>query len=328
MRKIIIFILAIIIVTFVIPVIFTNQRQIETMSRQEEKIEEAEYEYSKYGTIKLLHNLTGEVEELDLDNYLLGVVSAEMPVGYDIEALKAQAVVARTYTIYTTIHNKNKHENADICDNSSCCQAWISKEDRLNKWEEDKREENWRKIEEAVSSTKGKIVTYNGEPINAFFHSNSGGTTEIPINVWGGSNYPYLQVIATSGEDNYSQYQSVVELTKEEVLSRLKEKHEDAEIDWKTEEPIKILEYTESGRVRTVKVGNVNLSGVEARSIFGLKSANFETKIEGEKVIFSVKGYGHGVGLSQTGSDSLAKQGKNYEEIIKHFYKDIEITNY
>ena len=328
MRKIIIFVLAIIIFTFVIPIVFTNKRQIQIVSKTEQTKEEVQYEYSKYNKIKLLHYATGETEELNLDDYLLGVVSAEMPAIYDIEALKAQAVVARTYTIYTMLHNESKHEGADICDNSSCCQAWISKEDRLNKWEEDKREENWRKIEEAVSSTKGKIVTYNGEPINAFFHSNSGGTTEVPINVWGGTEYPYLQVVATSGEDNYSQYQSIVELTKDEVLNKLKEKHNEAEINWNEEEPIKIVEYTESGRVRTIKVGNINLSGVEARSIFGLKSANFETKIDGEKVVFSVKGYGHGVGLSQTGSDSLAKQGKNYEEIIKHFYKDVEITNY
>ena len=328
MRNIVIYFFSIIIFTFVIPIIFTKTNQIEQVSNIEENNEEAQYEYSKYNTIKLLHNSTGEIEELNLDEYLLGVVSAEMPASYDIEALKAQAVVARTYTIYTIMHNGTKHERADICDNSNCCQAWISKEDRLNRWEESEKETNWAKIEEAVNDTKGKIVTYSGEPINAFFHSNSGGTTEVPINVWGGSGYPYLQVVATSGEENYSQYLSTVELTKEEVLNKLKEKHDEAEIDWTVDEPIKILEYTDSGRVRTVRVGNINLSGVEARSIFGLKSANFITQIDGEKVVFAVKAYGHGVGLSQTGSDSLAKQGKNYEEIIKHFYQGVEIINY
>ena len=104
--------------------------------------------------------------------------------------------------------HEREHENADICDDSKCCQAWISKEDRLAKWSEDERESNWKKIQEAVDSTSGKIITYNGKPINAFFHSNSGGTTEIPINVWGGSDFPYLQVVETSGEDEYSQYYS------------------------------------------------------------------------------------------------------------------------
>ena len=94
-----------------------------------------------------MHQDTGNVEEVKLDEYLCNVVSGEMPADFDIEALKAQAVVARTYTIYK-VQNK-KHENADICDNSSCCQAWISKEDRLNKWEEGKRQTNWEKIEKA-----------------------------------------------------------------------------------------------------------------------------------------------------------------------------------
>lgn len=150
----------------------------------------------------------------------------------------------------------------------------------------------------------------------------------MPINVWGGSGYPYLQVVETSGEENYSQYASEAEFTKDEILNKIKEKHSEIEIDWNAEKPFEITEYTDSGRVRTVRFGNVNLSGVEARSIFGLRSSNFSVELNGENIKFSVKGYGHGVGLSQTGSDSLAKQGKNYEEIIKHFYQGVEIINY
>lgn len=133
-----------------------------------------------------------------------------MPASFEEEALKAQSIVARTYTIYKIIHNGGKHEGADICDDSNCCQAWISKEDRLSKWDENERESNWNKIVKAVNETKGKIITYNGEPINAFFHSNSGGSTEAPINVWGGTGYPYLQTVETSGEDAYTQYKSEV----------------------------------------------------------------------------------------------------------------------
>ncbi len=105
--------------------------------------------------------------------YLYGVVSAEMPANYQEEALKAQAIVARTYTAYK-MYKGSKHENADICDDSTCCQAWISKEDSFAKWNEELREEKWKKINTAVNDTTGKIITYNGEPINAFFHSNSG----------------------------------------------------------------------------------------------------------------------------------------------------------
>ena len=108
--------------------------------------------YGDYSNIKLLHKLTGEVENINLDTYLYGVVAAEMPASYEIEALKAQAVVARTYTIYKVIH-ADKHDNADICDDSNCCQAWISKENRFARWDENECEKNWMKIVKAVDST-------------------------------------------------------------------------------------------------------------------------------------------------------------------------------
>lgn len=274
-------------------------------------------------TIKLLHKKTEEVEEVNLEEYLYHVVSAEMPADYELEALKAQAVVARTYTMYK-VRNK-KHENADICDDSTCCQAWISKEDRLARWDEGVRENNWQKIEQCVKETQGKIITYNKEPINAFFHSNSGGTTELPVNVWGGIGYPYLQVIETVGEEGYSQYASEIELSREELINKLKEKYADIQIDFSNDEEIKILEHTDSNRVKTVKFGNHELSGVETRTLLGLRSTNFEMSKEGDKIKFVVKGYGHGVGMSQTGADALAKQGRNYEEIIHHFYVGVEI---
>jgi len=205
--------------------------------------------------------------------------------------------------------------------------AWITKEDRMAKWEEPLRESNWNKIMESVNSTQGKIITYGGVPINAFFHSNSGGTTETTANVWGGTGYPYLQSVETSGEDAYSQYSSEVTLTKQTLIDKIKEKHTDFEIDFNLEDCIKILEYTEGNRVKKVKIGNLELSGVEVRTILGLKSANFIITIEGENIKFKVTGYGHGVGMSQTGADSMAKSGSNYEEIIKHFYTGVEIIN-
>lgn len=329
MRKILLYILCMVFLCFLIPILFTQRNNLKEMvvyNQMEEKEEVITFDYGQYSTVKLLHAETGEVEEIGIDNYLLGVVSSEMPANFEIEALKAQAVVARTYTIYKITSGK-KHENADICDDSNCCQAWIAKEERLNRWNENDRESNWKKIEEAVNSTKGKIVTYGGEPINAFFHSNSGGITDTATNVWGGSNYPYLQAVETSGEDAYSQYNSEVTVTKDEFISKIKEYHSDFEIDFSIENQIEVLEYTDGERVKTIKIGNLDLSGVEVRKIFGLKSAKFEISVEGENVKFSVIGYGHGVGMSQTGADSMAKQGYNYEEIIKHFYSGVEITD-
>ena len=292
-----------------------NRSQTNTTSEQQET-----------RTIKLLHSSTGEIEEINLNEYLYGVVSSEMPASYEVEALKAQAIVARTYTIYQIRHNATKHENADICDNYECCQAWISKEERFAKWGSEEAEANWNKITEAVNSTTGKIVTYNGETINAFFHSNSGGITESSVNIWGGIDYPYLKSVETTGEDGYAQYSSQVKLSKQELLDKLKEKYQDCEIDFSQENCIKILEYTTSGRVKTIKFGNKEIAGTEARTILGLKSTNFTFSIDGETVTFTVTGYGHGVGMSQTGADTMAKAGANYDEIIKHFYTDVEIT--
>lgn len=283
------------------------------------------YEYNQYGTIKLLHPETGQTEELKIDEYLYGVVSSEMPASFEIEALKAQAVVARTYTIYQTKYNSAKHENADMCDQYTCCQAWISKEDRLAKWEPEKAEEYWNKIVEAVNSTQGKIVAYNGQPINAFFHANSGGVTESSLNIWGGIDYPYLKSVETAGEEGYTQYASQVVLSQSELLSKIRAEHEDCEIDFLQQDCIQILEYTTSGRVKTIKFGNKEIAGTEARTLLGLKSTNFTFSREGENIIFSVTGYGHGVGMSQTGADSLAKTGADYQTIIKHYYTDVEI---
>lgn len=296
------------------------------IEKKDENVEQ--YNYKEYNKIKLLHKKDKKIEEIPLDEYLLGVVSAEMPANFEQEALNAQALVARTYTIYSIKRNKNKHEGADICDSSTCCQAWISKEDRLARWNEDVREEYWNKIVKAVNTTKGKVITYNGDVIDAFFHSNSGGITEIPVNVWGGTNFPYLQSVQTSGEEGYSQYSSEVTLTQEELINKIRAKHSDFNIDISQQDSVKILEYTEAGRVKNIQIGNLKLSGVEVRSLLGLKSTNFKIEINNGKVTFIVTGYGHGVGMSQTGADSMAKQGSNYEEIIKHFYTGVEITEF
>ena len=245
-----------------------------------------------------------------------------MPVDYELEALKAQAIVARTYTMYKITGNK-KHENADICDNSACCQAWISKEDRFSKWG-DNPIEKWNKLVQAVNETKGKYITYNGKVINAFFHSNSSGKTEKPENVWGGS-LPYLDVVETSGEENYPSYKSEVILTKSEFKDILNSKYSSFKIDFKDSDCIKVISYTDGGRIGKIKIGNMEFSGVDIRKLFNLKSANFDVSIADDKVCFTVLGYGHGVGLSQTGSDALAKQGLDANGIIKHFYKNIEI---
>lgn len=336
MRKVLLYLIIFVLICFFLPVIFTPRSEkvskaIENKENvnEENQITESTYDYKNYKEITLYHTETKNTEKIPLDEYLYGVVSAEMPASFEEEALKAQAIVARTYTLYKIQNSGGKHKenNADICDSASCCQAWITKEDRLSKWNEEERESNWNKIVNAVNNTQGKIITYDGKVINAFFHSNSGGKTESPINVWGGSNYPYLQAVQTDGEDAYSQYKSEVTLSKDDFVEKIKEEHKDFEIDFAKEDCIKIKEYTEGDRVKTIQIGNLELTGVEVRNIFSLRSANFKFYIDGDNIKFEVIGYGHGVGMSQTGADSLAKQGKNCEEIIKHYYTGVEIID-
>ena len=329
MRKILFYLCLFLFIFFVMPVICTvvptKEVTQESIVEINENVVKQQYDYQKYKTIKLLHPEKKHVEELDIDEYLYGVVSSEMPASYEMEALKAQAVVARTYTIYQIRSNPGKHENADICDDFNCCQAWISKEERISKWNSEESESNWNKIIESVNSTEGKIITYDGQPINAFFHANSGGTTESSLNIWGGIDFPYLKSVETSGEDGYTQYSSQVVLNEQELLSKIQIQYEDCVIDYSQENCIQILEYTTSGRVKTIKFGNKEIAGTEARTLLGLKSTNFTFKKDGENIVFVVTGYGHGVGMSQTGADALAKSGSNYEAIIKHFYTNVEI---
>ena len=324
-KKITIYFLLIICLVNILKNIFIH-KTIESVSNVDEISKYKEFDYGKYKTIKLLHTINNEIEELPLDIYLYGVVASEMPANFEIEALKAQAVVARTYTLYKIMMG-SKHQDlgADICDSSLCCQAWISKENRLVRWEEKNRQEYLNKIEEAVNSTIGKVILYENNPINAFFHSNSGGKTETSENVWGGK-YEYLQTVETSGEEVYSSYSSEIKISKDELIVKMKEKYSNFEINFDEERCIEILEYTDGERVKIIKIGNVEITGVDVRNIFNLKSAKFNVIIDGDFIKFSVVGYGHGVGLSQCGSDSLAKQGYNYIQIIKHYYKDVEIS--
>lgn len=249
LKKLLIYILLIIVLVKIFKVLFVPKvTEVSSKNNLPEKVLYKEFDYGDYKTVKLLHTETNEVEELPLDKYLYGVVSSEMPASFEIEALKAQAIVARTYTIYQMMNNtKHQDSGAHICDSSLCCQAWISKENRLARWDEKLRDEYLIKIENSVNSTIGKVILYEGQPIRAFFHSNSGGKTETSFNVWGGD-FHYLQSVETSGEEAYSSYQSQVELSKDELIVKMKDNFEDFEINFDEETPINIVEKTETSR--------------------------------------------------------------------------------
>ncbi len=264
--------------------------------------------------IKLLLNENNEIVELPFDEYIKGVLVGEMPASYEIEALKAQAIVARTYTLYKMNGNLPAHNGADICDDINCCQCYRTKEYAFMSWDDAEENEKWNKIENAVISTKGKCITYNGSIIPAYFHANSGGKTENVEDVWGGNSVPYLVSVSGNEKDLYIDSK---EFTYEEIRDKLKSKVP----NYESGEKIEIVDYTASGRVKNIKIGSKTIKATELRSLLELRSTNFKIEYLGNgKIKFNTIGYGHGVGMSQYGANQMALEGKNCEEIIKHYY--------
>lgn len=258
---------------------------------------------TEYDTINVL--IDGSIKEMGFEEYLVHVVAGEMYSDYHMEALKAQAVTARTYTYKKLINGGCGNGGAEICDDFRHCQAFSDNipEDVLER------------MEYAVYSTKGEIITYDGEPITALFHSTSGGYTEDNVNVFG-ANLPYLKSVVSEGEEDSPRYSQ----TEKVAVSEIKKK---AKAQGNT---ISVTERLPSGRVRSVDVFGKTMTGKQLRELIGLSSANFEVHIEGEYAVFTTIGYGHGVGLSQVGANYMAQQGKSYEEIIKHYYTDVELS--
>jgi len=282
--------------------------------------------------IKVYFHKTKEVKEILFEDYIRGVVAAEMPASYSIEALKAQAVAARTYAynkIKVSKTSESPHQGADTCTDSAHCQAWISKDEAFSKWDKSQRSIYWDKITWAVKSTAGELIFYNDQIANPLFHANSGGRTENAENVWEGKPIPYLIGVESQGEEKSSNFQSQKEFTIKQLIEKMSKEYRDFELDGnEIEKNVKVLNRTENDRVNSMIVGNKILKGTEVRKLLELKSTYFFIKISKDKIVFKVKGYGHGVGMSQCGANYLAQQGKTYRNILKHYYTGIEIKKF
>ena len=264
----------------------------------------------KEETIYLVRSKTGDIVEMELEEYLKGVVYAEMPSSFNIEALKAQAVAARTYTKFKMA------DSTHICDNPSHCQAWL----------ENDYSENFEKVSKAVEETRGKTVSYMGETIEAFFHSSSGGKTESSKDVWG-KDIPYLVPVESPNEDKImSTFFSEKEVTYKELKTLINNYLGKNQVTTeKLKNKIKIISRTEGDRVNEIKIDKAGLSGASIRGILELRSTNFDIELKEKSVVFKVKGYGHGVGMSQWGAEVMAREGKDYEEILKYYYPNTEV---
>ena len=286
-------------------------------------------EYSDL-TVKVYIDEENSIKEMKLEDYVVGVVCAEMPALFEKEALKAQAVAARTYVYAKMACNGgsgcSKHEGADVCTDVHC-QAWISKEDRFKAWGAEQSEELWNKVVSAVNETRGQVITYEGKVAGSIqYHAVSGGKTEDSIDVFG-SSIPYLASVDSPGEEEAPSYSSTVTIGKDEFIARVKKMNSGVKLDTAKglSSQISITKLTTGGRVKTIQIGDKTFSGIDIRWAMGLKSANFTVKADTKAVIFYVKGYGHGLGMSQWGAREMAKGGSTYDVILMHYYQGIEI---
>lgn len=255
-----------------------------------------------------VYRSNGKIINLELEEYVLGIVGAEMPASFNIEALKAQAILARTYALKSIKNGKKLTDTVST-------QAYKDNSELQKLWKNDYTK-YYEKIKKAVNETKGKVILYNNEYIDAVYHSTSNGKTENSKNVWKNS-LPYLVSVDSSWDKNVKSY-------KKETIFEINEFCNILKLD--VEEPITYeIIHNETGRVRQITINNKTFSGTEFRNLLKLRSADFEIEINDEKVKVTTYGYGHGVGMSQYGANEMAKQGYSYIQILKHYYTGVVI---
>ncbi|WP_051235934.1 stage II sporulation protein D [Paenibacillus pinihumi] len=253
-------------------------------------------------------------EEVPLELYVRGVLAGEMPADFELEALKAQAIAARTYIVRHM--SKGLEEPVKITDTVQD-QVYIPLKELKKRWGAD-TEEKLAKLTQAVEETAGQIITYKGEPIEALFFSTSNGYTENSEDYWGNP-LPYLKSVASPWDVAASpKYKQRVTMKLSEFYSRLGVKKG-------AEKTLSILGYTEGRRVKKVKVGSKEFTGREFREKLALGSSQFTWDINGNQIELTTYGYGHGVGMSQWGADAMAKRGRSAKQIIAHYYSGTKV---
>ena len=270
------------------------------------------FNIEKNTQVRVLRNETNKIETLPLEQYLVGVLAGEMPTSYDIEALKAQAVAARTYTLKKIKTNKEKEY--DVVDTTND-QVYLDEQQLKNNWQNN-YEENIKKIKQAIEETRGEYLTYNGEIIKAFFFSTSSGKTENCKDVFG-ENLPYLKSVASTWDENSPSYEKTEEYTLQEFYQKLNLPYnENLNID---------IIRNETNSVNTIKINETIIQGTEFRKKLNLRSTNINIEKINNTIKITSKGFGHGVGLSQYGAKEMATLGYKYEDILKYYYTGIDI---
>jgi len=322
MRGILYIILGIFIITILMPMILIYSCDIN-VSHIDKGIT-----YEDDIKIRVYMHSTKRIEEVGLEEYVKGVVASEMPGAFHIEALKAQAVAARTKALYQRIkygeEGNPNHPGAEVC-NDVHCQVFRTRDELRNVKGENWMRDYFPKIEEAVESTRGLVATYDGMMIDPLYHSTSGGRTENSEDVFA-TMAPYLRSVESPYEQASSHLEDTVVISTNEFITKVNNYYKNAGLSKSNiVDSLEILERSEGGRIIKMKVGNKVLTGRNIRELFGLKSADFKIVISGDQMTFITRGYGHGVGMSQYGADGMAQEGYKYDQILKHYYQGIQI---
>lgn len=303
MKKLLFFTLLIIFIPFIIVTFFIK----------EEIQKDIKFKIKKDYVVKIKKEDNSIVEK-PFEDYIIGVVAAEMPANFEIEALKAQAVAARSYVLKKIEQNKNNEY--DIL-SSTMNQVYIDNNQMKAKWSNN-YDEYLNKIKKAVIETKGQYLTYNGNVIEAFFFSTSSGKTENSEEVFSKA-LPYLRSVDSNWDNISPAFNSTNIFT-------LKEFYFNLNIPYNDKLNIDIIETTSTGRIKKIKINNKEFSGNEIRNALKLKSTFFKIKLDKDKVIIETKGYGHGVGMSQYGAQAMAKNNYTYDQILKYYYQGVDIS--
>ncbi len=283
-----------------------NNQKIPSITEDELIIEENE-KIERYIMIKY----EDRTELVGFEDYIAGVLLAEMPLDFELEALKAQAVAIRTYTLRNL---GRKHQNADICTEASCCQAYINVRDYAGDTE------NLQKLESAVLDTADCVLTYQGNLIEATYFSCSGGKTEDAVAVWGTS-VPYLMSVDSPGEENCKHYEKSITLAKSEFLKKMGLRH-----DLNLDTSVIKTTYTNGGGVAKISIAENAFTGTQVRNLLNLSSTSFHFQVVDDTVIVTTRGNGHRVGMSQYGAEAMAVSGNTFEEILMHYYPGTQLV--
>ena len=278
--------------------------------------DEITFNFTENSVVRVYRESINEIDKVPIEEYIVGVVAGEMPISFQMEALKAQAVAARTYVMKQI--EKNINNEYDVVD-TVMNQVYLDKDYLMAVWNTSYTD-NINKIKLAVLSTKGEYLSYNGKVAEALFFSTSPGITENSEEIFV-SNEPYLRSVISTWDEISPVYNVNITYTLEEFYKLLNLKYQKSL-------RIEIIESTSTGRIKKIKINNTELTGNYICSKLSLNSTYFEIIQDGEKVIIKNKGYGHGVGMSQYGAEGMAREGYTYQDILKYYYKNIEIKKF